>query len=288
MTRLASRARGRDGRLRTSVRILGFIAAFYVLGLAATLLNRFALRPLALPVPWAIALRGLVIAIVATLAVGWARVRLDRRTITSLGLAPRFAVRDVVAGLAFSAVFVSLVVNALRALGAADIAPTHASASSILLVTIGSAITVGWWEELVFRGYLYQNLEDELGVVPAMVASVVLYGVVHALNPHATAGSLVVVSAIGLSRLAGYLCTRALWLSIGMHAGWNAFQGAVFGLPTSGRDAVSIWDTRISAPVWISGGDFGIEGSALGLTYALAGIIAIRGWTRHRAGVRAA
>ena len=42
-----------------------------------------------------------------------------------------------------------------------------------------------FWEELVFRGYLLQNMIDGLGTLWAVIISCILYGVVHHSNPNA-------------------------------------------------------------------------------------------------------
>ena len=47
-----------------------------------------------------------------------------------------------------------------------------------------------------------------------------IYGLVHLANPGAGALSAVMISAIGVTRIYGWLSTEQLWLSMGMHAGW--------------------------------------------------------------------
>jgi len=57
-----------------------------------------------------------------------------------------------------------------------------------------------------------------------------------------------------------------LWAACGFHLGWNATQGGILGIPVSGNAyAMSIlaMGPVKDAPTWLTGGEFGIEGSAV-------------------------
>ncbi|MFW2386728.1 MAG: lysostaphin resistance A-like protein [Polyangiales bacterium] len=71
-------------------------------------------------------------------------------------------------------------------------------------------------EELLFRGWLLQDLKEQYGTKPALIWSSVLFGLVHgvAAMPYATLGGLV-LGAVALR-------TKSTLGSIGMHAGVNA------------------------------------------------------------------
>ncbi|HEX8926990.1 MAG TPA: CPBP family intramembrane glutamic endopeptidase, partial [Terriglobales bacterium] len=60
-----------------------------------------------------------------------------------------------------------------------------------------------------------------------------------------------------------FLRTRSLWLPIGMHFGWNFFQGTVFGLPVSGiQDFSVVVRSVLRGPHALTGGAYGPEDSA--------------------------
>ena len=64
-----------------------------------------------------------------------------------------------------------------------------------------------------------------------------LFGALHLGNPDATAfGAFAIAVEAGVLLGALYVWTGRLWLSIGMHATWNFFQGYVFGATVSGAD----------------------------------------------------
>ncbi len=159
--------------------------------------------------------------------------------------------------------------------------PSHAIAlttiGTLFLFLIPNAI-IGWWEELVFRGYLLQNMIEGMGQIWALLASCVLYGVVHSMNPSASLLSSGIIVLFGFLRIYGFLATHQLWLFMGMHIGWNFFQGAVFGYAASGHETNSLIEQTPSGPVWLSGGAFGPEASVLIVPIVLLALLIMRWW----------
>ena len=77
---------------------------------------------------------------------------------------------------------------------------------------------------------------------------------------------------------------RRLWLAVGLHAAWNFTQAWVFSVPVSGTgQTIGILVTRRNGPEWLTGGDFGLEASAVAVLVAtLAGVFLL--WRAHRKG----
>ena len=132
--------------------------------------------------------------------------------------------------------------------------------SLFLLTAMAPAIT----EEIISRGILFRLTEEGLGTWIALAVSALFFGFMHAGNPGATAWSSIAIS-IEAGLLFGllYHVTRSLWWCIGLHAGWNFVQGAVFGIPVSGIAVDGLLDSRLQGPDWLDGGGFGAEASAL-------------------------
>jgi membrane protease YdiL (CAAX protease family) len=152
------------------------------------------------------------------------------------------------------------------------------------IVSIGSLsllliehIVVGYWEELAFRGYLLQNMIEGLGFALAIVISCLLYGLVHAGNPNAGLLSTGIIVLFGFLRIYGYLATKLLWLSMGMHIGWNFFQSPVFGFAASGHAKSTLFNITATGPGYLTGGDFGPEGSLI-IIPILFGALGIMRW----------
>lgn len=119
-------------------------------------------------------------------------------------------------------------------------------------------------EEIIFRLILFRITEEWLGSWPAVIIQAVLFGFAHGGNPGATIWSSVsIVLSAGALLSAVYMYTRRIWMVWGLHIFWNYFQSAVMGLPVSGRHGEGVLSTTLVGPEWITGGEFGIEASAL-------------------------
>jgi len=144
--------------------------------------------------------------------------------------------------------------------------------SAVVLALICGALA----EELVFRGYPFQHLERGIGTVPAVIVFAIGYGLLHLHNPGADVWSVVNSVAIGLLLSIAYLRTRGLWLPWGIHFGWNATLGLLFGLPVSGFHYYNLVRyTQAYGPWWLTGGRYGVEASVAGLAAILIGTIAV-------------
>jgi len=81
-----------------------------------------------------------------------------------------------------------------------------------------------------------------------------------------------------------FILTRRVWLCWGIHWGWNFTQDGILGMPNSGVELLPSWfNSEISGPVWLTGGDIGIELSVLGvLLNIIVGIILIKISIKHK------
>ena len=104
----------------------------------------------------------------------------------------------------------------------------------IVLPSLYLFIMVGWLEELLFRGYVLQNIASGLnqwwGLGCLRFCLRWRTRSIRGLHVTAIAG----LFAAGLFLGYAYIRTRQLWLPVGLHIGWNFFEGPVFGFPVSG------------------------------------------------------
>jgi uncharacterized protein len=129
-------------------------------------------------------------------------------------------------------------------------------------------------EEIAFRGYPFQRLIEALGPTLATLTFSAIFGLMHLMNPGATRGSTVVTMLAGWLLSVGYLRTRALWLPWGWHFAWNASMSLLFGLPLSGLTRFSpVIQSNTIGPDWITGGNYGPEGSLVTGAVLLIGLI---------------
>ena len=164
-----------------------------------------------------------------------------------------------------------------------------------LLVPLLIFICVGFYEELLMRGYLLPNLAqgmnlNKLGPRWALALAWLLtsigFGLVHAWNPNASVLSTVLITAAGLMLGLGPILTGKLGLAVGLHIAWNWFQGTVFGFAVSGAQfgLESIFTIRLTGPALWTGGAFGPEAGLLGAVAIIAATGLILGWVRWRYG----
>lgn len=223
------------------------------------------------------------------LSVYIARRLIDRRSFSSLGLQKSPApLKDILVGIAIAGVMMGTIYLVELTAGWLTPLPSALTADPLQEVITGLVtwafifIAVGFAEEIFSRGYQLQNMEDGLNTFWAVLLSSSLFGLLHIGNPSATWVSTLGILAAGLFLAYGYLSTRQLWLPIGLHIGWNFFEGPFFGFPVSGLNPYRLLRHNITGPELITGGPFGPE-AGLVLLFGLgigAGLIYV--YTRGR------
>ncbi|MBT3314413.1 MAG: CPBP family intramembrane metalloprotease [Anaerolineae bacterium] len=204
--------------------------------------------------------------IATILSIFIARRFLDQRSFTSLGLKlDKKMWIDLFVGIVITFIqmgFIYIIMYALGWISFEGFAWEFESASSVtlnLLGIFGVFILVGWNEELLSRGYHLQNLADGINLTWGVIISSSVFAILHIGNPGATWISTLGLFLAGVFLAYGYIRTKQLWLPIGLHIGWNFFEGVVFGFPVSGLNIFTLTRINIHGPELITGGAFGPE-----------------------------
>jgi membrane protease YdiL (CAAX protease family) len=192
----------------------------------------------------------------------WGLVRLGERRLPS-ELALAAAPIGIFGGLATGVTMLAVVMAIMIANGFYDIT-YHGPASAWR--GAGLAIESGVLEEVIVRGVVMRLAWRAFGPLVAIVASSLLFGVGHIANPGATLFTTACVAIeAGIMLGSFYALTGRLWVSIGVHTGWNFTQGYLFGAHVSGGDfgdSIATSTARSDVPDWLTGGAFGPEASA--------------------------
>ena len=220
-----------------------------------------------------------------------ARRWLDRRSFVSLGLKLRWrALTDLFVGILITLPMMGLIFVIEWATGwltfegfAWQIDPISIVIKETLVIFF-VFVMVGWSEELLSRGYHLQNLESGLNTFWAVLLSSAVFGIMHLGNPNAKWMSAAGILLAGVFLAFGYLRTRQLWLPIGLHIGWNFFEGAVFGFPVSGLDIYQLTRITIDGPELWTGGAFGPEAGLVLIPALILGAVLIFIYTQGRLG----
>ena len=219
-----------------------------------------------------------------------ARHFLDKRSLTSLGLKlDVWLPLDILAGILIAFLMMGLIFLIEWWLGWASFegfAWQTDMVSTVIqntLLYLGIFILVGWNEELLFRGYRLQNIADGLTPIWGVLLSSLWFGIAHLANPNTEAKFFVATGIFlaGVFLAYGYISTKQLWLSIGLHIGWNFFEGVGFGFPVSGLDIYHLTRISVSGPELWTGGPFGPEAGLVLLPGLLLGAALIFIYARY-------
>lgn len=139
-------------------------------------------------------------------------------------------------------------------------------------------VSVG--EETLNRGFLMGTLRRTWSIACIMLIPSVIFGCIHLANPNVTFFSIFNIVLAGLLLSYMYLKSGNLWMCMGFHFTWNAFQGLVYGMPVSGLNIPGIFTTVFTENNMLNGGDFGIEGGILTTLTMLAVFLFVRYYYR--------
>ena len=136
-------------------------------------------------------------------------------------------------------------------------------------------LAVGFYEEVMLRGYVLINLKegiqrkyisDRTALIIAVMLSSLIFSLAHLLNPSASIITFITISLAGILLAFPFVWTGNLALSIGLHSAWNFILGGVFGFKVSGLSwSASILYVQSTGPDWWTGGLFGPEAGISGV-----------------------
>jgi membrane protease YdiL (CAAX protease family) len=198
---------------------------------------------------------------------------IDRKSVSSLGFNYQNHLTDAIVGFLIPVIIlgsVSLILYFNRNLQWTDIQFDSGQFLNGLLLMI--IIAVG--EEMVFRGYILNNLMQSLNRWLALTISAALFSLMHSNNPAVDIVAMMNLFIGGLLLGINYIFTKNLWFSILLHTLWNFLQGPVLGFAVSGVHLESILQPELKGNVLLTGGDFGLEASLLtGMVLIIAVLI---------------
>lgn len=224
-----------------------------------------------------------------TASIFLARRYLDKRSIESLGLKlNRQTIVDLLAGIGITFIQMGLIYLLMFWLGwitfegfAWEFDPLSLAIKNTLIF-FAMFVLVGWHEELLSRGYHLQTIASGLNLFWGVIISSAVFGALHLGNPSANWISTTGIFLAGIFFAYGYIRTKQLWLPIGMHLGWNFFEGVVFGFPVSGLDIYALTRIQIHGPELWTGGAFGPEAGLIVLPALILGAILIYFYTANQ------
>lgn len=135
----------------------------------------------------------------------------------------------------------------------------------------------GGTEEVATRGWLLTRIATRTNLPLAIAISSSLFGILHMGNAGVTFLSVLNIILDGV--LAGllFIYTDSIWLVVAQHGTWNYVQGNLLGFQVSGTGAdASIFSfTMGDGPDWLTGGEFGAEGSIITTLVLLLSVVMV-------------
>ena len=196
---------------------------------------------------------------------------IDRKPLMSIGLSVKDKANEMLIGLGFALAFIGGLFLVLWLIGAINITGYVGFKPGVFIVSI-MLFMAAFDEELIFRGYILNNMMDSTSNRwVALAGSSLLFALLHSGNPSvwSTWVPMTELFAAGFILGISYSFTKNLWFPTFFHFGWNFFQG-LFGFEISGFN-VDSWkiishENTGNVPDIVSGGAFGIEGSVITLS----------------------
>src|SRR5450755_3285087 len=206
---------------------------------------------------------------------------IDRKSFISLGLHLEGHVQEAMAGALF-AIFIigasSLLLKATGHLKWMDIIFDPRA----LFLTFGSILLIAFYEELIFRGYILNNLMESFPKWLALLISALLFMIYHwtdqsSIGFFTLANSLIMGLILGLN----YIYSKNLWFSFLFHIGWKFLEGPVFGF--SGDESFqTLLQPELNGDISITGGANGLEGSVMLMAVSLLSLAALYLFLQHK------
>jgi uncharacterized protein len=180
------------------------------------------------------------------------------------------------AGLAAAAVLAIVVAPVIAGVARFEAAPSveHRWASIFFIAIVLLFGAAG--EEMLFHGYAFQLLIRSIGAYATILPAAVLFGLAHIGNENANLLGILNTMLWGILLGYAYIRTRALWLPIGLHYGWN------LALPLLGSNlsgftmGVTGYALHWSAGNLWSGGGYGPEGGLPATLIVIVLFVAVR------------
>jgi membrane protease YdiL (CAAX protease family) len=159
----------------------------------------------------------------------------------------------------------------------------HPTGLSTLMSTVLLFAGVAMAEELLFRGFIFQRLIAGLGQWPAQLIMAGYFLLTHLNNP-GMMGDIKVLASVNIFLASltfglAFIRTQSLAMPLGLHFMANLMQGGVLGFGVSGTDQSGLLKPIFArAPEWLTGGQFGLEASVLGLIFVVSTLMLLYKW----------
>ena len=182
----------------------------------------------------------------------------------------RSSATDLVLGFLIGAILVSLMLLLLWAGGLYHVHGGHWSGGFDFLVFNG--YISGMLEELAFRAILLRIFARMFGPLTALLLSASCFGLAH-LSYVSWLDAVLIVLNAGLATGLLYMMTGSLWMSVGMHIGFDFTEGSLLGV--NNPHGLLLSGPNLARSAVLTGGASGVDGSALSAIVGLGLVVVL-------------
>ena len=208
----------------------------------------------------------------------WVKV-IEKNSLTSLGFVKKNWLKYLGWGILLSLLQMGVIALVYQVGGIGTFELNELSLEPILFILglFPFWLLQGGTEEVATRGWLLTRIAARTNLPLAIAISSSLFGILHLGNAGVTVLSVLNIVLDGV--LAGllFIYTDSIWLVVAQHGTWNYVQGNLLGFQVSGTGAdASIFSfTMGSGPDWLTGGEFGAEGSIITTLVLLVSLVIV-------------
>lgn len=214
------------------------------------------------------------------------RLYVDRRPWSGIGLPliskalPQLAAGLLLGFLTMGALFgVAYAANLVKIVGYEMQVSRFNNSLIYLLGGLVLFTAVGFGEEVMMRGYIFQNLGERYPIWLATIINGLIFGLLHkffGFSLMLAVTAMIVTAFLVVARLS----TNTLWLAIGWHIASDFAQVNIFGLDKSdaGDYGRALIHVEMQSPSLLLGTPLGIESGLLGVFIQLLGIVLLLSW----------
>ncbi len=186
----------------------------------------------------------------------------DNQSIKSMGFSLKNRLVDFVMGFVIAIAVIGLGTLILIALNFIELTSFQFDSYS-LPVSFLLFVIVAFNEELLFRGYILNNLMLSMNKYYALLISSLIFALLHAGNSDLSFLAAINLILAGILFGSSYIFTKNIWFPISLHLFWNFIQGPILGYSVSGLKIASLYEIKLTGSNLLNGGGFGFEGSII-------------------------
>lgn len=206
---------------------------------------------------------------------------IDKKSIKSIGFSLKNRTTDIVAGFIIALAVMGGGSLILYIFGYIDFLNIQFDFQTLLL-SFFLCILISLTEEILFRGYILNNLLTSMNKYLALIISAIIFSLLHSFNPNLSPIGIINILLVGILLGSTYIFTKNLWFPLSLHLFWNFFQGPIFGYSVSGLKIESLFTLKTIGNKTINGGEFGFEGSILCSILIIVSIILVMLYSNNK------